>query len=83
MKEIQKVVAFVICNHMQRQPSMQKKEMVDLFFNLYHGNPNNKQDVDPLKIPFVEQAVQALSVFNVLYDMDDAPVLGRLTDSPI
>lgn len=61
---------------------MQKKEQVDVYFNLYHGKRSTSTS-DPLKIPFVQQAIEALSVFGCLYDMKDAPVLGRLTESPI
>lgn len=81
VKEIQRVIAFVICNHMNKKSSMQKKAQCDLFFNHYHGAPNGNSD--PTKIPFLKQAIQALSVFECLFDMENTPVIARLTDSPI
>lgn len=80
VKEIQRVIAFVICNHMNKKSSMQKRAQCDLFFNHYHGTPG---EADPAKIPFVKQAIQALSVFECLFDMENTPVIARLTDSPI
>ena len=77
VKEFQSLISWVIYNHICKKPSMQKKAMEDLFGNLYHGTGST----DPTFLPFIEQAVASLSVFDVMY-VKGMGSMPRLTGSP-
>ena len=83
VKEIQKFVSYATWNLIQSKGSMSDKAQKDIAFIIFHGAPaqgsnasssNSSQgnnNSDPMNIPFIQQAIEGVSVFAHLYDKND------------